>query len=213
MPNTKISQIFIVISLATLSQVPKLLFSVGELSRPEVSKSFILINITKAHEPLQVAMERLFVPQKEQKWPAIPCWLFSSLRTWSNPLHPTALQKQCAKEREKLLRILIALSLDVAPGGPQPAAETLCRGRRLLAIPLCYGLCKETTRLVAALLGSCNSRTLPTSSLGFQSPADKRVPQPLSSPEPAWEATQVCTNILGWRQRIQPKEHNSLSMF
>lgn len=67
MPNTKISQIFIVISLATLSQVPKLLFSVGELSRPEVSKSFSLINITKAHEPLQVARERLFVPQKEQK--------------------------------------------------------------------------------------------------------------------------------------------------
>lgn len=107
MPNTKISQIFIVISLSMLTQVPKFPFSVGELSRPEVSKSFSLINITKAHEPQRVVRERLFVPQKKQKWPAIPCWLFSSPKNLSNPLHPTALKKQCAKEREQLLCILI----------------------------------------------------------------------------------------------------------
>lgn len=86
----------------------------------------------------------------------------------------------------------------------------------MLFIPLSQGPPKENVSLVAALLGSGNSRALPTTSLGLQSPADKRAVEARSHswtlPEPAQEATRACPNILGRRQRMQSKEHISVSL-
>lgn len=138
------------------------------------------------------------------------------LRTWSNPLHPTAPKRQCAKEGEQLLRILIPPSRHRFLGDHcQPAAGAApsvrqCQSRRLLFIPSSRGLPKETTRLVVPLPGSSVSRALPTTSLSLQKPSRQKGRGADAAPaaKPATEATRAHPNISGRRQRMQCKEQH-----